>query len=140
MEMFDYFKKAVFENYANFSGRARRKEYWYFCLTLFILNMLMQVISAISSVESSSSILVLGLSIVLLLAYMCLIIPNISLSIRRLHDIGKSGWYLLIGFIPLVGGIILLVWFCREGETGPNKWGPDPKDPTLQNEVLNAFK
>ncbi|MCQ2202552.1 MAG: DUF805 domain-containing protein [Bacteroidales bacterium] len=140
MEMFDYFKKAVFENYANFSGRARRKEYWYFCLTLFILNMLMQVVSAISSVESSSSILVLGLSIVLLLAYMCLIIPNISLSIRRLHDIGKSGWYLLIGFIPLVGGIILLVWFCREGETGPNKWGPDPKDPTLQNEVLNAFK
>lgn len=140
MEMFDYFKKAVFENYANFSGRARRKEYWYCCLTLFILNMLMQVVSAISSVESSSSILVLGLSIVLLLAYMCLIIPNISLSIRRLHDIGKSGWYLLIGFIPLVGGIILLVWFCREGETGPNKWGPDPKDPTLQNEVLNAFK
>ena len=54
-------------------------------------------------------------------------LPSLGLSIRRLHDLGKSGWYLLFGLIPFVGGIILLVWYCTEGTIGPNEYGPDPK-------------
>lgn len=148
MEIIDYLKKCVFENYANFSGRARRREYWYFCLAMWIINMIMQFVSALSTAalltaDSSSSA---GLTIptivssIMLLISLAVLIPSIAVCIRRLHDIGKSGLYLLLSFIPLVGGIILLIWFCRDSEVGANKWGPNPKNPTAQNEVLNAFK
>ena len=59
--------------------------------------------------------------------YIAVLIPTLAVSVRRLHDIGKSGWYYLIGLVPIVGSLILLVWFCTEGERNSNGWGEDPK-------------
>jgi len=131
MNMFDWYKKVVFENYANFSGRARRSEYWYFALCNFLISMILYIpliaTGALSGNEEpdTSFFLFCGLLVLYSLAIM---IPSLAVAVRRLHDIGKSGWYYLVSLIPLVGGIILLVWFFTEGDPGSNQWGPNPKD------------
>lgn len=94
------------KNYFNYSDRARRKEYWF----MVLWNMIFSIIPVIGW-------------LVLLAASL----GYLSLMVRRLHDIGKSGWFLLLGLIPLVGGIILLVFCCTDSEKGPNKWGNSPK-------------
>ena len=98
--------KSVFSNYANFSGRARRSEYWYFVLFSLIIGLI---------------------PIVNLIVGLISIIPGIAVCVRRLHDIGKSGWWLLLGFIPIAGPIVLLVWFCTDSQPGENQWGANPK-------------
>ena len=114
----------VLKNYANFSGRARRKEYWFFVL--------FNAIFAIAAIIVDN---LLGLAIqdtiygpFYLLYVLATFIPGIAVSIRRLHDIGKSGWYFLLVFIPCVGGIILLVFDLTPGDTYENEYGPDPKE------------
>jgi uncharacterized membrane protein YhaH (DUF805 family) len=109
--------QSCFSNYANFNGRARRSEYWYFILFSFIVNVILVLLGRASNVFSY-----LG-SIVTLAMF----IPNLAVSIRRLHDIGKSGWYYLISFIPLVGTIIMIVWFCQDSVPGTNMYGMNPK-------------
>ena len=101
-----------FTNYANFSGRARRSEYWYFTLFHFLINFAVGLlrIPAVSS-----------------LVALALFIPSLAVGVRRLHDIGKSGWYILIALVPLVGAILLLVWECRDSDPGSNLYGPNPK-------------
>ena len=126
--LFGWWKKVVFENYANFNGRARRAEYWYFVLANIILILpfyAMLIFGAVTQNEWLSSVggLILGLGV------FGLIIPSLAVHVRRLHDINKSGWYYFIGFIPFVGGIISLVWSCTEGTPGQNTYGPDPKNP-----------
>lgn len=102
--------RLYFLNYSNFHGRSRRSEFWFAALFTGILSALV------------SSILP-DLSGLLSLALLC---PNIALAVRRLHDIGKSGWYYLFCFIPLVGPFFLLYWYCQDSE-GENDWGPSPK-------------
>ncbi len=117
MKGFDYFKLAL-SKYAEFEGRSRRKEYWYFALFNIIITYGIALIETLLwDFPILSSLVSLGL-----------IVPGIAVGIRRLHDIGKSGWYVLIGLIPLIGFILLIVWFCTDSQPGSNKWGPNPKE------------
>lgn len=128
--MIDWWKKAVFKNYANFTGRARRSEYWYFVLFNIILLVPILILLSYGADNESDSIAMLGFSI-FGIAFLGLLIPWLALVVRRLHDLNKSGWNYFVRFIPLVGPIILLVWLCTEGDRSRNKYGEDPKNPGL---------
>jgi uncharacterized membrane protein YhaH (DUF805 family) len=107
-----------FSNYVGFSGRAARSEYWYW----FLFSVICQVVGdIIDAVLFGSQTPVLGA-----LVGLALLLPGIAVSIRRLHDLDRSGWFLLLVFIPLIGGIWLLVWYCMKGTEGSNRFGPDP--------------
>ncbi|MBO6112382.1 MAG: DUF805 domain-containing protein [Lachnospiraceae bacterium] len=109
--------KTCFSKIVTFDGRARRSEYWWFQLFVFIVDI---VVSAIIN-QTGLGATVSG--IISLLLALC----SLSVAVRRLHDIGKSGWFYLIGLIPLVGWIILIVWYCKDSEPGENQYGPNPK-------------
>lgn len=115
--------RAVLNKYATFEGRARRAEYWYFVLLTTVLSIAAQIIGVAGRDGGLITLLLLG---VLALISLALIIPGIAVSVRRLHDTGRSGWFLLLGLIPVVGGILLLVWTCSRGTEGPNRFGADP--------------
>lgn len=112
----------VLKKYADFKGRARRKEYWMFVLFNWIFAITFGIID-ITVIDLSP----LGYGILHPLYCLIMVVPSIAVAVRRLHDIGKSGWYYLIFLIPLVGAIILIAWFCKEGEQGTNQWGSNPK-------------
>lgn len=109
-----------FRNYVGFSGRASRSEYWYWVLFAFLVAIAASIADA-SLGGGMSTVGILGA-----IAGLALLLPNIAMAIRRLHDRDKSGWWLLLGLIPLVGLIILIVWFVVRGTPGPNRFGPDP--------------
>jgi len=121
--MINWYKKVVFENYANFRGRARRSEYWYFTL----MNLIIFIIAAILDSALGLNFAPLPYGLIYAAVAVLTIIPGLAVAVRRLHDVGKSGWFYFIVLIPLVGAIWLLVLFCTEGEQGTNKWGPNPK-------------
>lgn len=112
------------KKYAQFSGRARRKEYWLFQLAVCIAFFVPTVLSEILPPAVGDPIFVLAT--VLMLA---LVVPMYAVGVRRMHDIGRSGWWLLIALVPIVGGIWQLVLLATSGDIGPNRYGPDPKDP-----------
>lgn len=114
---------AVLKKYAVFSGRARRAEYWYFLLFNIIFSIIVGILDSI--IGTSNTVGPYGLLQVIFL--LALIIPGIAVAIRRLHDIGKSGWMLLISLIPIIGGIWLLILLARDSNPGDNKYGPNPK-------------
>ena len=118
-ELLFYFKKVVFQNYTNFNGRARRKEFWMFVIANAIVATILSMIGG--AISSTFGSVISGIW------SLALVVPNLALSVRRLHDIGKSGKSLLIVLIPIVGVIILLVWAAKEGDTGENEYGADPK-------------
>ncbi|ANV85221.1 hypothetical protein AWQ21_13060 [Picosynechococcus sp. PCC 7003] len=115
-EFVDYYIKA-WQNYTNFSGRARRKEFWY----VFIINLLISFVLGIFQ-ETFLGVIASLVSIIYSLAF---ILPGIALSIRRLHDTGRSGWWLLIGFVPIIGVIVLIVFFASDSQPGPNQYNAD---------------
>lgn len=126
--MLDWWKKVMFKNYANFNGRARRAEYWYYTLMNIII-LLPLYLLGVAGIASESELLgFLGIGSYVILA-LATFIPTLAVAVRRLHDTGKSGWYYLVGFIPLVGAIILLVWFFTDGNRFTNEYGEDPKNP-----------
>lgn len=106
----------AFKNYVNFKGRARRKEYWMFVLFNFIVAIVLSIIDSL-----------IGITILSTIYSLAVIIPSLALCFRRLHDIGKSGAWILLGLIPLVGEIILIVFFCTDSQAGENQYGPNPK-------------
>ena len=108
----------VLRKYAVFTGRARRKEYWMFVLFNFIIYLVLVLVEGLLGFGGS----VLGG-----LYSLAVLVPSIAVGIRRLHDIGKSGWFLLIGLIPLIGTIILIVFFVQDSQPGENQYGPNPK-------------
>jgi uncharacterized membrane protein YhaH (DUF805 family) len=112
----------VLKNYATFDGRARRKEYWMFFLFNLIVSVLIAIADAVLGMKTSGGFGILGS-----LYALAVLVPSIALGARRLHDIGKSGWWQLIVLIPLIGAIVLLVWAASAGERGSNRFGPDPK-------------
>ena len=122
----------VLKQYADFNGRARRKEYWMFILFNFIALIIATTLDSI--LGSNFDPLPYGF---IYTAYaLGTFIPNLAVGVRRLHDVGKSGWFLLIGLIPLIGGIWLLVLFCTDSEDGANEYGPNPKNPSDElNEI-----
>ena len=115
--LISYWKKVVLENYANFDGRARRAEFWWYFLANLIISVVFNILAAIASFFIIFSF-IYGLAV---------LIPGIAVGIRRLHDTDKSGWWLLIGLIPLVGAIVLIVFFATEGTRQSNQWGASPK-------------
>ena len=117
MNGFDYFKKAL-NQYTDIKGRARRSEYWYFTLFNFLGAMALAALVAVSEM----------FSFLYLIWALGLIVPGFCVAVRRMHDLGKSGTYLLIALIPFIGGIILLVWMVGDSQPGSNKWGPNPKE------------
>ena len=106
--------KLGFSNYVNFTDRACRSEYWYWILFIVIGLVVAEIIDT-----------VIGKPIFYTLFSLAVLIPNIAIGVRRLHDLDRSGWWLLLSFIPLVGAIILIVWFCSKGTDGPNRFGQD---------------
>jgi uncharacterized membrane protein YhaH (DUF805 family) len=107
----------VLKKYAVFSGRARRKEYWYFTLFNLIIAFVLGLIDALVGTYG-----VLGS-----LYSLAVLLPTIGVSVRRLHDTGHSGWWLFIGLIPLIGAIILLIYMASDSQAGTNQYGPSPK-------------
>jgi len=118
----------VMKQYADFSGRARRKEFWMFIL----FNMIFAVLAMVLDNLLGTTFELLGESLGYGWLYMfyglAILLPSLAVGVRRLHDIGKSGWNYLLALIPLVGAIILIVWFCRDSQSGENKWGANPKE------------
>lgn len=122
--MIEWYKKVVFENYANFSGRARRSEYWYYLLA----NMIVLIIAAAIDNVAGINFAPIPYGPFYIGYALLTIIPGIALAVRRLHDLGKSGWFLLVALIPLIGSVWLLVLFCTSGQEGTNEYGSDPKN------------
>mgnify|MGYP003683205091 CR=1 FL=1 len=121
----------AFKNYANFSGRARRKEYWMFILFHYLIILLLYILIITFSINlgdtSEMAIPEIILSILLLLYFLATIIPYLAITVRRLHDINKSGGYWFVRFIPLVGPIWLLILLVEDSWDGVNRYGPNPK-------------
>lgn len=113
---------AVLKKYAVFSGRSQRAEYWYFFLFNIIIGVALSIISAVIGGNKN----ILGI-----LYSLAVFIPGLAVSIRRLHDVGKSGWMILISLIPLIGTIWLLVLMVRDSNPGENKYGQNPKGVTI---------
>ena len=128
MGLLEIFKLTMTRNFANFSGRATRREYWMFQLAslLFLLSIYILGIFLIILIDPSMSIIMMGLSLLYSLA---LIIPGLSLYVRRLHDTGRSGWMILLGLIPFIGGWILLIFSLLDSQRGTNAYGPSLKYP-----------
>ena len=126
--------------YAEFSGRSRRKEYWMFLLFQIIIFIPLGILMGITGgFDESGELSGLGsLFLVLIgLVYLALFIPNLAVLVRRFHDQDKSGWFVLLGFIPYVGGLIVFVFMCLDGTKGENRFGPDPKMDDNVGEVFN---
>lgn len=104
------------KNYCNFSGRARRQEYWMFVLFNTVFTLVLSVIDSLIGVKILSSIYSLFI-----------LLPDLSIQFRRLHDVDKSAWWLFIAFVPIVGAIILFVFSVKPGTIGTNRYGEDPK-------------
>jgi uncharacterized membrane protein YhaH (DUF805 family) len=114
MILVNTWKTIVTERYAKFDGRAGRAEYWWFWLANIIAYILLAILLQVATIF-----------VVLLIGFwLAIIVPSIAVSIRRLHDTNKSGWFLLLAFVPLVGGIIVLVFMILPGDPGPNSFGP----------------
>ncbi|MET9913977.1 DUF805 domain-containing protein [Streptomyces sp. NPDC006476] len=110
----------VLKKYAVFSGRARRKEYWMYALFVGIIYVVLSVLTV--ATKSSAFSILLGVF------WLAILLPSLAVGVRRLHDTGRSGWWLLFGIVPLVGSITLLVFSCLDSEPGQNKYGPNPKE------------
>lgn len=111
---------AVLKKYAEFSGRARRKEYWMFALVSFLVSVGIAVLG----------MMVNALNILTWVYTLAVFIPSIAVGVRRLHDTGRSGWMGLLALIPLVGAIIVIVFLCQDSAPGDNQYGPNPKTST----------
>ncbi|MFY7810903.1 MAG: DUF805 domain-containing protein [Flavobacterium sp.] len=127
--MFDWAKKSHIDNFANFNGRARRSEYWYTVLADFIIQISVIIFAVILVLLSPELYPVsIFLYIIVVLYSLVVFIPGLAMTVRRLHDIGKSGTYLFFYFIPIAGPIILIIFLATDSEPGENKWGPNPKN------------
>lgn len=125
----NWYLEVIKNNYANFSGRARRKEYWMFTLvnTIIITVLYAILISSVDMNTGKMSSLGSIAGIIIGIYSLAIIIPSLAVTIRRFHDQDKSGWMFLLAFIPAVGGLIVFVFMCLEGTKGDNRFGPDPK-------------
>ena len=120
----DAVQNVLMNNYANLNGRASRSEYWWFVLFNFIVNIVTFVIDL-----TLGSMITYDMGYVGLIAFLALLLPSVSVSVRRLHDIGKSGWWILLAIIPIVnfiGIFVIIVFTIMEGEEQPNQYGNVP--------------
>ncbi|RPF21049.1 DUF805 domain-containing protein [Myceligenerans xiligouense] len=132
--------RTVLSKYADFNGRARRSEYWWYMLAYMVVVLVLEAIFIFpalgqmtaaqtenpGAVAEMPPMMVVGYVLILIVA-LGLLLPSLAVTIRRLHDSDKSGFFFLLGFIPFVGGIIVFVFTLLPGTPGPNRFGPDPK-------------
>ena len=115
--MLNWYKKVMFENYTNFSGRARRAEYWYF----FLMYVVILIVATVLDGALGFNFAPLPYGYLYVLVALASFIPSLAVGVRRMHDVGKSGWFLLIP-------IYSLILACTEGDRGENQYGSDPKE------------
>ena len=108
----------VMRKFADVSGRARRKELWMFTLVIGVANLVFNVLGRMTSL----------FSIVGVLFSLVVLVPSITVSIRRLHDTGRSGWWLLLNLVPFLGWAVVIYFFVLDGQPGHNQYGPNPKE------------
>jgi len=117
------------KKYAVFSGRSRRKEYWFFVLFVVIISIVLNIIDGLIGVYDRS----MGAGLLSTIFSLAILIPSIAVSVRRLHDIDRTGWWVLIALVPLVGWIVLLVFHVQDSTPGTNRYGPNPKSTDYQS-------
>lgn len=117
----------VLKKYAVFNGRARRKEYWYFFLFHTIISIVLVVIDAMTGGINPE----VGMGLLSGLYTLAVLIPGLAVTVRRLHDTGKSGWWVLLFLIPLIGLIVWLVFMVQDSKPGKNQYGANPKEATV---------
>lgn len=111
------------KKYAVFSGRSQRTEYWLFALFNWIAGFILGLADGLLGLHSD-----VGLGLLGGLYTLALLIPGLAVSVRRLHDTGRSGWWLLIALVPIIGAIVLIVFMATDSSPGENKYGPNPKE------------
>lgn len=137
-----------FKNYVNFSGRSTRSEYWWPILLNYIIAvslnialwMILVAAAASGSMDQFAPELPAGalvLLFVIMIYNLAVFIPILSVTIRRFHDIGKSGWWIFISLVPCIGGILSLIFMCTDSQPGANQWGPNPKETQFTNSMQN---
>jgi uncharacterized membrane protein YhaH (DUF805 family) len=114
---------AALKKYADFSGRARRKEYWFFVLFNIIISIVLTICDVVIGTYNSGA----GIGLLSGIYTLAILLPGIGVTVRRLHDTGRSGWWILIIFVPLVGAIVLLIFMFLDSHPGTNAYGPSPK-------------
>ena len=112
--------KSVLNKYATFTGRSARSEYWWWVLFTIIVSVVLGFVDFLLFCFRMGQVGILGA-----IYSLATMIPSIAVGVRRLHDLAKSGWWLLIIFIPLIGVLVLLFWFVQRGTVGPNEFGND---------------
>ncbi|AIV05671.1 membrane protein [Vibrio harveyi] len=112
------------KKYINFGGRARRKEYWYF----FLFNILISLVLCFIDITTGNYDPETGYGLLSSIYALAVFIPGITVGVRRLHDTGRTGWWSLIAFVPLIGILVLLCFCASKGDTGRNQYGSDPKE------------
>ncbi|MFZ4286404.1 DUF805 domain-containing protein [Variovorax sp. HJSM1_2] len=115
------------KKYATFSGRSRRSEFWYFVLFYLIIFCALAFVDRLTGSFDADA----GMGLLSGLFALGLIVPNLSVTVRRLHDTNRSGWWVLLSLVPLVGQIVLIVFMAQKGDVGENRFGPDPKEEPL---------
>lgn len=121
----DWYLKVVRDNYANFQGRAQRKEYWMFILFNVIITAILGIID--SALSASLTVGQGEIGILGALYGLAVLVPGLAVSVRRLHDTGRMGWWILIALIPFIGGLVLLIFMVLDSEQNENQYGPNPK-------------
>ena len=134
--MINYWK-ACFQKYADFNGRARRSEYWYFTLMNIIIMIPLYIVAIVFFVNGMVALGVVFIALYMIYA-LGTFVPSLASIVRRLHDIGKSGWMFCVSFIPLAGPIWLLVLLATDSQPGDNEYGPNPK--TSDIDLINTIK
>jgi uncharacterized membrane protein YhaH (DUF805 family) len=124
-----WYLKAL-KQYADFHGRARRTEFWMFVLVNLVISIVLAIADAAmgtAGVYAADGMASFSPGVLGTIYALAVLIPSIAVTVRRLHDTDRSGWWFLIQLIPIVGGIVLLVFVCLDGTPGPNRFGADPK-------------
>ncbi|PIT60489.1 hypothetical protein BHC47_01090 [Snodgrassella alvi] len=122
MKWYEWYIKCVTTDYFKFQGRARRKEYWMFTLFSFIIYMILSII--FENIMSSPA----GYTITSTIYSLAIFIPSFSVTVRRLHDTNRSGWWSLLAFIPVIGILILLIFMLLDSTPSDNNYGENPKE------------
>ncbi|SOC17455.1 uncharacterized membrane protein YhaH [Rhodobacter sp. JA431] len=124
--------KTCLRNYATFKGRAPRSEFWWFILFFFLVSVVLATIETavfgigeVSHVDGGYEWQSNGGPLTVLFS-LAMVLPMLAVTVRRLHDVGKSGWFILIGLIPLIGGLVLLFFYVQPSQQGPNQFGASP--------------
>ncbi|PJG84528.1 DUF805 domain-containing protein [Conservatibacter flavescens] len=124
---------SVIKQYVNFNGRARRKEYWFFTLFNFLIAFALSILDLAFGLFSYESNIGLFSGIYGLFVFL----PTLAVSVRRLHDINRSGWWLLIGLVPILGAIVIFVFMLFDGTPGVNRFGENPKNISIEGPLVH---